>query len=162
MAHRYISDPLIFGWAWPVFGPASALSTWAASRWLHGVDNRKLWAGAYLPMAAGVVLPVVWPTLTAILIAALLVGGTFMVATMLGLREAQRVGGAQATALIAALTAAFALTQAVGPVVVSVLSGLAYGLQLALVLAALVLVASAAVLWRSAARYAASTVRAGL
>lgn len=161
MAHRYVSNPLVFGWAWPVFGAAAALSTWASSRWLHGIDNRKLWASAYVLMAIGVVLPVAWPALTAILIAALLVGGTFMVVTMLGLREARRVGGAQATALIAALTAAFALTQALGPVVVSVLSGLAYGLQFALVLAALVLTASAVVLWRSAARYGTSPVRTG-
>ncbi|MDE2496577.1 MAG: YbfB/YjiJ family MFS transporter, partial [Xanthomonadaceae bacterium] len=27
MAHRYITDPAIFGWAWPVFGAAAALST---------------------------------------------------------------------------------------------------------------------------------------
>lgn len=150
MAHRYISDPLIFGWAWPLFGAAAALSTWVSSRWLHGINNRKLWAGAYVLMAIGVILPAAWPTLTAILIAALLVGGTFMVVTMLGLREARRVGGVQATTLIAALTAAFALTQAAGPVFVSLVSGLTYGLQLALVLAALVLAASAVELWRSA------------
>lgn len=160
MAHRYVSNPLIFGWAWPVFGTAAALSTWASSRWLQGVDNRRLWAGAYVLMAIGVVLPVAWSALTTILIAALLVGGTFMVVTMLGLREARRVGGAQATALIAALTAAFALTQAVGPVFVSLLSGFAYGLQLALILAALVLAASAVVLWRSAAKYGTGPVRA--
>lgn len=46
--------------------------------------------------------------LAAILIAALLVGGMFVVVTMLRLREARRVGGAQTTAL----TATFALAQA--------------------------------------------------
>lgn len=154
MAHQYISDPLIFGWAWPVFGTAAALSTWASSRWLRGINTRKLWAGSYVLMATGVVLPVLWPTLIAILIAALLVGGTFMVATMLGLREAQRVGGAQATALIAALTAAFALAQAAGPMFVSLVSAFIYGLQFALVSAALVLLAGAVALWRSTPRYA--------
>lgn len=82
MAHRYITDPLVFGLAWPVFGAASALSTWIAARWLAHVDDRKLWAICYLLMMLGVALPALWPTLSAILIAALLVGGTYMVVTM--------------------------------------------------------------------------------
>src|SRR6185312_13745257 len=109
MAHRYISNPAVFGWAWPVFGAAAALSTWGVSHWLHAHDTRRRWAACYLLMAAGVVLPVLWPSLAAILLAALLVGGTFMVVTMLGLREARRVAGADATGFIAALTAAFAV-----------------------------------------------------
>lgn len=88
MARRFVTDPAVFGWAWPVFGTAAALSTFAAARWLHAVYDRRVWAVASLLMAVGVVLPVVWPGLDAILIAALLVGGTFMVITMTGLREA--------------------------------------------------------------------------
>jgi len=150
MAHRYISNPAVFGWAWPVFGAAAALSTWAASRWLHGMDNRKLWAISYVLMAIGVVLPALWPALTAILIAALLVGGTFMVVTMLGLREARAVAGDEATGFIAAVTAAFAVAQIAGPLVVSAVAHLRDGFAAALVAAALVLLAAAASLWRSA------------
>jgi len=150
MAHRYISNPAVFGWAWPVFGAAAALSTWAASRWLHAVNNRRLWAISYVLMAIGVVLPALWPALPAILIAALLVGGTFMVVTMLGLREARAVAGDQATGFIAAITAVFAVAQIIGPLVVSAVVHLRDGFAAALIAAALVLLVAAVSLWRSA------------
>lgn len=152
MAHRYITDPAVFGWAWPVFGAAAALSTWAASRWLHAMDNRKLWAISYVLMAIGVALPALWTGLAPILIAALLVGGTFMVVTMLGLREARAVAGDEATGFIAAITAAFAVTQIAGPLVVSAVAHLRGGFAAALAAAALVLLVAAVSLWRSACR----------
>ncbi len=150
MAHRYIPDPAVFGWAWPLFGAAAALSTWAASRWLHGASNRKVWAVAYVAMALGNALPALWHGLLPILIAALLVGGTFMVCTMAGLREARAIAGAEATGLIAALTAAFALLQVAGPLIVSAVAHLRYGFVGALLAAAVVLVLAAVSLWRSA------------
>ncbi len=152
MAHRYVTNPVVFGWAWPLFGAAAALSTWAASRWLHTFDNRRLWSLAYVAMAVGVVLPVLWGGLAPILLAALLVGGTFMVCTMAGLREARSVGGAQATGLMAAITAAFALAQVAGPLVVSAVAHLRHGLAAALVLATGLLLAAAAELWRTSGR----------
>lgn len=150
MAHRYIANPLVFGLAWPVFGAASAFSTWIAARWLAHVDDRKLWAICYLLMMVGVALPALWPTLTAILIAALLVGGTYMVVTMLGLREARRAAGAEATPFIAVMTAAFAIGQIVGPLLVSAVAHVPHGFAAALLAAAVVLLASAFSLWRSA------------
>lgn len=149
MAHRYITNPAVFGLAWPVFGAAAALSTWIAARWLRTVNNRRLWAGAYVLMAIGVGLPVAWPGLIAILVAALLVGGTFMVVTMAGLREARVVAPESATAFIAAITAAFAVAQIIGPLVVSAVAHLRDGFAAALVVAALVLLVAAASLWRS-------------
>lgn len=149
MARRYITNPTVFGLAWPVFGAAAALSTWVAARWLHAMDNRKLWASCYVLMAFGVGLPAVWPGLTAILLAALLVGGTFMVVTMAGLREARVVAPQAATAFIAALTAAFALTQVIGPVLVSVVVDVPHGFAASLLAAALVLLVAAVALWRS-------------
>lgn len=150
MAHRHISNPAVFGLAWPVFGAAAALSTWVAARWLRAVNNRRLWAGAYVLMAIGVGLPVAWPGLPAIMIAALLVGGTFMVVTMAGLREARAVAPEATTAFIAAITAAFALLQVLGPLVVSAVVHLRYGFQTSLLAATLVLLWAAVTLWRSA------------
>ena len=150
MAHRYISNPLVFGLAWPVFGAASALSTWIAARWLAHVNDRKLWSICYLMMMVGVALPALWPTLTAILIAALLVGGTYMVVTMLGLREARRAAGAEATSFIAVMTAAFAIGQIVGPLLVSAVAHQPHGFAAALLAAAIVLLLAAISLWRSA------------
>lgn len=150
MAHRYIADPLVFGLAWPVFGAAAALSTWIAARWLARVNDRRLWAACYVLMAAGAALPALWPTLNAILVASLLVGGTFMVVTMQGLREARRAAGSEATAFIAVMTAAFAVGQIIGPLVVSAVVHLRHGLAAALLGAAVVVLAAAWSLWRSA------------
>jgi predicted MFS family arabinose efflux permease len=152
MAHRYITDPLVFGLAWPVFGVTSALSTWIAARWLAHVNDRKLWAVCYVLMAAGDALPALWTDFAAVLVAALLVGGTYMVVTMQGLREARRVAGASATAFIAVMTAGFALGQIAGPLVVSAVAHVPHGFAAALVGAAAVVLAAAVSLWRSAER----------
>jgi hypothetical protein len=66
-------------------------------------------------------------TLSTLLSCAVGVGGTVMVVTMTGIQEARRVAGAAAPRLIAAMTAAFAVGQLVGPFTVTSLgsSGLA-------------------------------------
>lgn len=150
MAHRYITDPLVFGLAWPVFGAASALSTVIAARWLAHVNDRKLWAVCYLLMALGSALPALWPGLAAILVAALLVGGTYMVVTMQGLREARRAAGAEATPFIAVMTASFAIGQIAGPLLVSAVAHLPHGFNAMLLAAAIVVLLAAVSLWRSA------------
>jgi hypothetical protein len=91
MARQAVHDPLAFGWSWPVFGVAAALD-----------------ARHRLPLAAGP-SPLVDPRHLVrppesrclspgwgrrIMIAALLVGGTFVVVTMAGMQEAA-VGGAR-------------------------------------------------------------------
>lgn len=150
MAHRYINNPLVFGLAWPVFGLTSLVSTVVAARWLAHVDDRKLWAASYVLMAAGDVLPVVWTTFAAILLAALLVGSTYMVVTMQGLREARRAAGAEATPFIAVMTATFAIGQIAGPLVVSGVAHLPHGFAAALIGAGVVVLLAAVSLWRSA------------
>lgn len=125
MARQALPDPALFGWVWPVFGVAAALSTLLAARLVPVWGSRKLWAASHLVMAVGVVLPLLAPGLTGLLVSALLVGGTFMVATMAGMQHARAVAGMQqargATRLIAAMTAAFATGQVIGPLVVSAL-----------------------------------------
>src|SRR5437667_6849914 len=61
MARDVVQDRWIFGWAWPVFGAAAAISTFAGglSRAIGG--NRHLWIISQLVMALGVCLPVVVP-----------------------------------------------------------------------------------------------------
>jgi len=99
-------------------------------------------------MACGIALPAIWPGVLAIMVAALAVGGTFMVVTMVGLQEAREAGGAHATRLMAAITAAFGLGQILGPLLVSSLAGHARGFAPALLIAAAVLAISAYVLFR--------------
>lgn len=115
-ARLMVPDPMLFSLAWPAFGLGSAISTVIASRLARYFSRPQIWAGAQIIMAVGVLMPVIWHTLTAILIAAICVGGTFMVITMVGLQEAQAtVGPVAGKRQIAAMTASFALGQLVGP-----------------------------------------------
>lgn len=147
MAKHVIPDPAVFGWSWPVFGAAAAISALALAV-LPGATNRRAWIAGHLVMAAGIVLPVIWAGIGAILLAALAVGGTFMIVTMVGLQEARAAGGPHATRLMAAITAAFGLGQILGPLLVSGLAGVGRGLSLALLTAAAALAVSAYALAR--------------
>ena len=144
LAREVVQDPAVFGWAWPIFGAAAALSTLFAPR----ADNRRVWAIAALVMAAGVAAPLFISGIAGVLCAALLVGATFMVITMAGMQEARHVHGAGAEALMAAMTSAFALGQILGPVLVSFLSGGSGGVSSGLVAACALLLMSAYALAR--------------
>jgi predicted MFS family arabinose efflux permease len=143
MAKQVIREPAIFGWSWPVFGAAAMSSTLATAMLRSFITTRRLWIVSHLVMAVGVALPVVWSGVVPIMLAALFVGGTFMVTTMTGMQEARSVGGAHATGLMAALTSAFALGQIAGPISVSLVVGAGGSFAAALVLACLALVVSA-------------------
>jgi predicted MFS family arabinose efflux permease len=143
MAKQVVTDPALFGVSWPVFGVAAMASTLATTMLRGRLTNRRLWIASHLVMASGVALPIVWPGIVAIILAALLVGGTFMVATMSGMQEARSAAGQQATALMAAMTSAFALGQIAGPISVSLLVGAGGSMSAALAIACVVLVVSA-------------------
>jgi len=143
MARELLPDPAVFGWTWPIFGAAAALSTWGAGVLLRRVSPRALWAASQLVMAAGVLLPAAAPhSLAALAASAVFIGGTFMVATMAGLQEARRVAGAAAPRLMAAMTAAFGTGQLAGPLLV----GAGGGAGLPAAAAALVLLLSSGIL----------------
>ncbi len=149
MARAVLDKPTFFGWAWPLFGLAAAASTWLASRYFSNASRIRLWVASQFLMAAGTALPALWPSALTVLLSATLVGGTFMVITMAGLQEARARASAQATRLLGQMTAAFAIGQIAGPIA-SALLGLGFagamdGIRVALVVATLVLVASA--LW---------------
>lgn len=156
LAREVVDNPQLFGLAWPVFGAAAALSTIATARHFGHVNRLRVWAVGHLLMAAGVVLPSVWLTPVTIAIAALLVGSTFMVVTMIGMQEARARAPANPTPLLGLMTAAFAVGQLAGPIVSGALdllpmrhsSALGHALQLA----AFALALSAAYLWRSETR----------
>jgi hypothetical protein len=148
MARELVKDPLVFGWSWPIFGIAAAVSTLVAAAGTRFVGNRRLWAVSHLVMALGVSAPVMWPTIDGIMIAAFLVGGTFMIPTMSGMQEARIVGGSHATSLMAVMTAAFATGQIGGPLLVTYAVGLHGDLSRPLLVACLLLVVSAGALCR--------------
>jgi len=160
MAWDVVSDPAIFGWAWPVFGAAAALSTVGVALLSGRHGNRVAWICSHVVMAVGVAAPVFWPGMGGIVLAALCVGGTFVVITMVGLQEARTVvaaegntvvaakGNASASRLMAAMTAAFAAGQIVGPLSVSLLVSAGGGFDAALLFACAALVAGAVLLVR--------------
>ena len=115
MARHALGDSPLFGWAWPVFGTAAALSTLACARLANRISVRATWAASLVVMAVGVACPVVLHGLGGIVIAALAVGATFMSATMLAMLEARRIAAGAARRLMAAMTTAFALGQIAGP-----------------------------------------------
>jgi MFS family permease len=148
MARQAIQDPAVFGWSWPLFGMAALVSTLLTARLAGVLDNRRMLIGAQLIMAAGVALPAALHGIAPIMLAALAVGGTFMVITMVCMQEARVIGKGGATGLMAALTAAFAFGQIVGPLSVSWLIGPDGDFSAALYLASAVLAAGAAALAR--------------
>ena len=97
-------------------------------------------------MAFGVAAPIVWPSIGGIMLAALLVGGTFMVITMSGMQQARAVAGREVTPLMAAMTSAFGAGQIAGPIVATSLPGANASLSRALLVACLSLLATAALL----------------
>jgi len=148
MARQAVHDPSVFGWAWPLFGVAAATSPLIAAVWARRIGNRRLWILGHLVMAFGVALPVSWPAIGGIMIAALLVGGTFMVITLAGMQEARAVAGPHAARLMAGMTAAFGTGQIAGPMLVSSTVGADASFSHPLLIACLILVASACALSR--------------
>jgi MFS family permease len=148
MAKKALHDPALFGWSWPVFGLAAALSMLAVAMLTRRAGNRRLWIACHFIMAVGVALPVIWRHSAAIFLAALLVGGTFMVITLAAMQEAKRVGGSAATVLIAAMTSSFAAGQIAGPLLTAYVFKGESGFSQALLLASFLLAASALALAR--------------
>jgi predicted MFS family arabinose efflux permease len=146
MARQVIQDPALFGWAWPLFGTAGTIATLLAARASKPEQARRFWAVSHIVMAIGCAVAALVSSFGAVLIAALCVGGTFMVITMYAVQEARVVAGAHARPLIGAMTAAFALGQIVGPLMVRGSAGDGTQFDGPLLVAAIILLVSGAVL----------------
>jgi MFS family permease len=147
-ARALIDDPRAFGAVWPVFGLAAAASTVLATRWLPAWPSHAVWAASQVVMAFGVLLHALLPNLFTTIVSAVCVGGTFMVATMAGIQHARQVAAERAPHLIAAMTAAFALGQLIGPLLIRGTSASAVALWPSVLAAALLLASTATLLAR--------------
>jgi MFS family permease len=151
MARQQVSDPLVFGLTWPLFGLAAAVSVAASARWLSRWPRRRVWAMAQGTMALGTALPLGTQALWGLAVSAVLVGGTFMVATMAGLQLAREHVPANPTPLLARMTAAFAAGQIAGPLLVRALGPSGWAgwdaLRWANAIATVLLVITAGWLW---------------
>jgi MFS family permease len=137
LGRSLVDDPRIFGLAWPVFGLTAALSAALAGWWMRRLSRLKIWALAQGLMGVGVLLPSLWLNPLTIALAALLVGGTFMVVTLVGVQEIRHRVPDAATTWVGRMTAAFAAGQILGPLLASLLvstlataaDGLSFALQ---------------------------------
>ena len=162
MAQQQVADPRVFGLTWPVFGLAAALSVAAVAHWLSAWPRRRVWALAHAAMALGTALALVSQSLGSLTASAVLVGGTFMVATMAGLQLAREQLPSNPTSLLAKMTAAFATGQIAGPLLVRAIGADRSvagwdALSWANAIATVLLGATALWLWRKAGSSATST-----
>jgi len=146
VARSLVNDPRVFGWSWPLFGLAAAISTIAVAAIFRLAAPRKVAGWSLVVMAVGVLVPIVHLSLAALAISAVCVGGTFMVMTMAGVQEARRIAQGSATKLVSAMTGAFAVGQFAGPILVSAGKSPAQALIVPSLLAVALLLISACVL----------------
>ena len=128
-----------------LIGAAAAASTLVAGRRWIQANRLRAWARCQIAMGLGAALPRIWLNPLTLACSALLIGGTFMVVTMLGLQEARSRAPDHVASAIGNMTAAFALGQLAGPLALK--AGLAGSLNAGLRVAALGLMVSAAALW---------------
>lgn len=147
LARGYMNNPAVFGMVWPVFGLAGAISTVIAARLLDRISAKQLWTASQWVLAVGVLAPVLAVNVATLSIAALCVGGSFMVITMAGIKEAMRLGGAHAARAVGIMTAAFGLGQIAGPLIVGYFAGSSGARVLPSLLAVTALVVSNVVLY---------------
>ena len=147
MAREIVQSPLVFGWIWPVFGLAAFVSTLVTSKLERHVSNRRIWVASQGIMAVGLLLPVVAPGIVMMTVAGICVGGTFMIITMAGMKEAHRIAPAHdVTRHIAVLTASFATGQMIGPVFASSMHDLTGSFSVSLLVTSVALLVTATAL----------------
>ncbi len=133
---------------WLVVGlaavPSVALWGWGGRRF----GLARSFAAACLVEAAGVAASVLWPGAAGALVAAALLGGTFMGLTALGLAGGRALSAADPRRTLAVLTAAFGIGQIVGPALAGLLHDRTGSFGLPSLLAAAALLAAGAMAWR--------------
>ncbi len=107
---------------WVIVGVAAAPSVafWSRIATLIGIPAT--FAFACLIEAVGVAISVAWPSEAGVFLAAILVGGTFMGLTALGLEQARVLATGDPRRVMAFMTSAFGLGQIVGPAFAGVMS----------------------------------------
>jgi predicted MFS family arabinose efflux permease len=129
---------------WIVVGVAAAPSVWFWSFLGRRIGLAAAFGTAALAEAVGVLASVLWPSSVGICFAAVLVGGTFMGLTALGLMRARDLAlSDDPRRVMAAMTTAFGVGQIVGPALAGVVSDATGGFAVPSVAAAGALVVAA-------------------
>ena len=129
---------------WVVFGLAAvpSVALWGALGRRIGIP--RAFALAALVEALGVLASVAWPSAAGVFLAAVLVGGTFMGLTALGLMRGRMLAPGEPRRVLALMTSAFGLGQIVGPSFAGALSDRLGGLAVPSLVAAAALAVAAA------------------
>ncbi len=136
---------------WVIVGLASipSVAFWA---WMgRRIGLAHGYALACLVEAAGVLSSVLWTAPAGAILAAVLLGGTFVGITVLGLVGARRLAPGAASRIIGLMTASFGLGQIIGPIFAGWVHDLTGTFLLPSVAAAAALVLAAALVWRFSA-----------
>lgn len=107
---------------WVLFGLAAAPSVAVWTRIATALGMSRTFALACVIEAAGVAASVAWPSEFGAFVATVLVGGTFMGLTALGLWRARALAKGDPRRVLASMTGAFGLGQIVGPAFAGVVS----------------------------------------
>jgi predicted MFS family arabinose efflux permease len=132
---------------WLVTGLAAFASLGLWQKVAGRLGLNAAYAVACLVEAVGVAASVAVGGSAGPLLAGLLLGGTFMALTALGLQAARRLAPRASRRIFALMTASFGLGQIVGPIAAGMLAQASGSFALASILAAAVLVASGALAW---------------
>jgi predicted MFS family arabinose efflux permease len=131
-------------WIWVLFGfaavPSVALWSWVGTR----IGLAAAFAVACLVEGVGVAASVEWTTLPGVSLSAVMLGGTFMGLTALGLMMARQLSGSASQRAIGLMTASFAAGQMIGPTVAGFLFDRLGDLRVPSLLAAAALTVAAA------------------
>ncbi len=128
---------------WIVVGLAAVPSVWIWSVLARRIGLAASFALAALAEAGGVLASVIWPSSVGICLAAVLVGGTFMGLTALGLMRGRELASGDPRRVMAAMTGAFGVGQIVGPALAGVVSDAMGGFAVSSVAAAGALILAA-------------------
>jgi predicted MFS family arabinose efflux permease len=129
---------------WIVVGLAAAPSVWFWTLLGRWIGLAAAFGVAALAEATGVLASVVWPSSIGICLAAILVGGTFMGLTALGLMRGRELAvSADPRRVMAAMTGAFGVGQIVGPALAGLVFDMTGGFTMPSVAAAGALVMAA-------------------
>ncbi|MGI9400257.1 MAG: YbfB/YjiJ family MFS transporter [Rhizobiaceae bacterium] len=130
-------------WVWIIVGLSGIPSIWFWNRITVHLGSISTYVLACFTEAVGVGLPAIIVSPFALVIAAILLGGTFIAITAIGLSHARQLAPDNTSRAIALMTASFGLGQMIGPVVAGMLFERTGGLTVASKLAAIALVIAA-------------------
>jgi predicted MFS family arabinose efflux permease len=135
---------------WMVTGLAGFPSTWLWQKLAGRIGLYGAYALACLIEVVGVTASVVVNGSAGPLLAGILLGGTFIAITALGLQVARQLAPRAPRRIFAVMTAAFGLGQIIGPIAAGLLAQASGNYVLASILAAAALLASGIIAWSAA------------